>query len=336
MIVKRAAVLGRCMGVRRAVELALKTAEAEKKTRRRVYTLGPLIHNPQAVADLEARGIRALKKDDEAEDLGNAVIIIRAHGVPPELKEQFEARGAKIIDATCPRVIASQRKAEDYAKRGYQVVIAGDRDHGEVTGLSGYARKGAARAPHPNPVAVSIVASAAEASALELSPPLALIAQTTIKDVEYQSIRKVLASRLAERDRLADRKRLEGSTEAQESPTLVVVDSICPATGERLAALERLAAEVDAIVVVGGRNSANTARLFSTAAGFGKPAWLIETAAELPPEAFGYERVGVTAGASSPDEVVDEVEAALRSYVPAQRGPDARRSDPNKPASGSL
>jgi 4-hydroxy-3-methylbut-2-en-1-yl diphosphate reductase len=313
MIVKRAAVLGRCMGVRRAVELALKTAEAEEKTGRQVFTLGPLIHNPQAVADLEARGIRALMKNDEAGDLRNAVVIIRAHGVPPELKAQFEARGAKIVDATCPRVIASQRKAEDYAKRGYQVVIAGDRDHGEVTGLSGYAQKGAASAPHPNRVAVSIVASATEAAALELSPPLALIAQTTITDAEYQSIRKALAARLAEQERRAEGKGLEASAEAQASPALVVVDSICPATEERLEALERLAAEVDAIVVVGGRNSANTARLFSTAVAFGKPAWLIETAAELPPEAFGYERVGVTAGASSPDEVVDEVEAALRS-----------------------
>jgi 4-hydroxy-3-methylbut-2-enyl diphosphate reductase len=222
------------------------------------------------------------------------VVIIRAHGVPPELRASFEARGAEIVDATCPRVIASQRKAEDYARRGYQVVIAGDRDHGEVAGLVGHAEKGARGAQRPNRVAVSIVASAAEAATAELSPPLALIAQTTIKDAEYQAIQKALAARLAGRE-------------------LVVVDSICPATGERLAALERLAAEVDAIVVVGGRNSANTARLFATAAASGKPAWLIETAAELPSEAFGYERVGVTAGASSPDEVVDEVEAALRA-----------------------
>lgn len=291
MIVKRAAVLGRCMGVRRAVGLALKTAEAELRTGRRVYTLGPLIHNPQAVAELEARGIHALAKDDEAE-LGHSVVIIRAHGVPPELRASIEARGAEIVDATCPRVIASQRKAEDYARRGYQVVIAGDRDHGEVAGLVGYAQKGSRGSPGPNRVAVSILASAAEAATAELSPPLALIAQTTIKDAEYQAIRMALAARLAGRE-------------------LVVVDSICPATGERLAALERLSAEVDAIVVVGGRNSANTARLFGTAAAFGKPAWLIETAEELPPEAFGYARVGVTAGASSPDEVVDEVEAAL-------------------------
>jgi 4-hydroxy-3-methylbut-2-enyl diphosphate reductase len=139
MIVKRAAVLGRCMGVRRAVGLALRTAEAERKAGRRVYTLGPLIHNPQAVADLESRGIHALMQDGEGE-LRHAVVIIRAHGVPPELRASFEARGAEIVDATCPRVIASQRRAEDYARRGYQVVIAGDRDHGEVAGLVGYAQ----------------------------------------------------------------------------------------------------------------------------------------------------------------------------------------------------
>jgi 4-hydroxy-3-methylbut-2-enyl diphosphate reductase len=313
MIVKRAAVLGRCMGVRRAVGLALKTAEAERKTGRRVYTLGPLIHNPQAVADLESRGIHALAKDGDAGELSNSLVIIRAHGVPPELRARFEARGAEIVDATCPRVIASQRKAEDYAKRGYQVVIAGDRDHGEVAGLVGYAQKGARGSPRPNRVAVSIVASAAEAAALELSPPLALIAQTTIKDAEYQAIQKALAARLAERERLGGQGSPADSVGTEAGAAFVVVDSICPATGERLAALERLAGEVDAIVVVGGRNSANTARLFSTAKAFGKPAWLIETAEELPPEAFGFARVGVTAGASSPDEVVDEVEAALRS-----------------------
>ena len=119
---------------------------------------------------------------------------------------------------------------------------------------------------------------------------MALIAQTTIKKEEYAAIRAVLALRF---------------------PVLEVVDSICPCTDDRLQALARLAAEVEAIVIVGGRNSANTARLLTTARELGKPAWLVETAAELPEEVYGFSRVGLSAGASTPERLIDELEAAL-------------------------
>jgi len=135
-----------------------------------------------------------------------------------------------------------------------------------------------------------VVGSPEEARAAVLRERVALIAQTTIKREEYDAIRDALAERF---------------------PSLEVVDSICPCTKERLDALRDLAAEVDAIVVVGGRNSANTARLHSSALDYGKAAWLVETAAELPIEVFAYERVGLTAGASTPESLIDEVEAAL-------------------------
>jgi 4-hydroxy-3-methylbut-2-en-1-yl diphosphate reductase len=295
MTVKRAAVLGRCMGVRRAVELALETAEREASAgggTPLAYTLGPLIHNPQAVEELEARGIVALSEDeldgrgpDGTARVAGKAVVIRAHGVPPQLRERLEALGARVVDATCPRVLASQRRARDFALRGYSVVIAGDAGHGEVTGIAGYAPGSA------------VVGGPEEASRVFDSPGpggepgrVALIAQTTIRREEYDAIRDVLAARF---------------------PDLEVVDSICPCTGERLDALAELAGEVDAIVVVGGRNSANTARLRSSALALGKPAWLVETAGELPPEVFGYGRVGLTAGASTPESLIDEVEAAL-------------------------
>jgi 4-hydroxy-3-methylbut-2-enyl diphosphate reductase len=119
---------------------------------------------------------------------------------------------------------------------------------------------------------------------------VALIAQTTIRKEEYEAIRAALAERF---------------------PVLEVVDSICPCTEDRLAALARLASEVEAVVVVGGRNSANTARLAATARELGKPAWLVETAGELPAEVYGFASVGLSAGASTPERLVDEVEAAL-------------------------
>jgi 4-hydroxy-3-methylbut-2-enyl diphosphate reductase len=280
--VKRAAVLGRCMGVRRAVGLAQDTAARERGV---VYTLGPLIHNPQAVEELAEQGIIALSESelesrdaDGASRVAGKTVVIRAHGVPPGLRGRLLSLGARIVDATCPRVLASQARARDFALRGYSVVIAGDAGHGEVTGIAGYA-----------PGAV-VVGGPEEARAARLAPPVALIAQTTIKREEYEAIRDALVLRF---------------------PGLEVIDSICPCTAERLGALEALAAEVDAIVVVGGRNSANTARLHSSALALGKAAWLVETAAELPKEAFGYGRIGLTAGASTPESLIDEVEAAL-------------------------
>ncbi len=302
MIVKRAAVLGRCMGVRRAVDLALRTAKAEKGKgggQRKVFTLGPLIHNPKTVAELEASGIFAIHDrggtgapcfvDGGGNQLAlsGSVVVIRAHGIPPAQSQALEQAGASIVDATCPRVLASQRRARDFALKGWTVVIAGDRDHGEVTGIAGFA-----------PGAL-IVASPEEAARVDTTAPLALIAQTTIKREEYLAIRKALAAR---------------------KPLLEVVDSICPATTERLASLADLATDCDALVVVGGRNSANTARLHRTALATGLPSWLVEEAADLPKEIFSFARVGVTAGASTPDEAIDEVEAALLGLRPQASG----------------
>jgi 4-hydroxy-3-methylbut-2-en-1-yl diphosphate reductase len=281
--VLRAAVLGRCMGVKRAVDLALETARGEGGAP--VYTIGPLIHNPQAVRELAGEGVVAISESELDESdasgapkLAGRAVVIRAHGVPPALRERLDRMGARVVDATCPRVLASQRRARDLSLRGYSVVIAGDAGHGEVTGIAGYA-----------PGAI-VVGGPGEARAARLRPPVALIAQTTIKAQEYEAIRDALAERF---------------------PDLEVVDSICPCTAERLAALARLAGEVEAVVVVGGRNSANTARLLATARELGKPAWLVETAAELPEEVFGYALVGLTAGASTPESLIDEVEASL-------------------------
>lgn len=286
MIVRRARVLGHCMGVGRAVDLATATAGAAPPSQR-VFTLGPLIHNPQTVAELEAKGIFAIEMTEvggfvdgkgRPVTVAGASVVIRAHGVPPQVKNALASAGARIVDATCPRVLASQKKASSYASRGYTVVIAGDRDHGEVTGIAGFAP------------GARIVASPEEASALRVAGPLALIAQTTIREEEYLAIREALA---------------------QSHPLLEVFDSICPATADRLKALEDLARDCEAIVIVGGRNSANTKRLLATALELGRPAWLVEGPSDLAPELGSYATVGLTAGASTPDTAIDAVEARL-------------------------
>lgn len=275
----RAEVLGYCMGVRRAVEAA-EQALLDSPIRP-VYTYGPLIHNPSALERLRSAGVVILAEGDPLpDDFRGASVVIRAHGVPPETRAEIERRGARVVDATCPRVLSSQKRAEAWHRKGYAVVLAGDRDHGEITSIAGSA---------PGCV---VVENPADVAGIDPCPERAvLISQTTIKQSEYDAIAKALASRVAD---------------------LVVLNTICPATQERQAALEELATRVDGILVVGGRASANTQRLFATARSLIPASWLIEGPAEIPAAALALSRIGITAGASTPDEVIDAVEQALQ------------------------
>ena len=286
MIIVRASVLGMCMGVRRAESTAKKAAGEGKSNGRNVFTYGPLIHNPQAVAELEAIGLSVLDPDtfdsgELDEKAKDSIVVIRAHGAPPDAFTHMEKLGITIVDATCPRVLKSQKKARELLDRGYFVAIAGDRSHGEVAGIVGHA-----------PGAV-VVENAEEAKALAetwVAKPIALIAQTTIKKSEYDAI-------VAQFER--------------SSPSFLSVETLCPATADRQKSLAELAEKVDALIIVGGRNSANTQRLFMAAKESGKPAWHIETGKELPEEIFSFKKIGLSAGASTPDSVIDEVERLL-------------------------
>jgi 4-hydroxy-3-methylbut-2-en-1-yl diphosphate reductase len=276
MTVLKADTLGYCMGVRRAVDLARTTAESEET--RPIYTLGPLIHNPQAIADLKTRGIETLKETEIDGRVAGRTVILRAHGVSPQTRRNLEDLGARIVDATCPRVLASQRRAREFSEAGFSVVLVGDRNHGEIVAVTGCAP------------GCSVVGSPEEARVLRLTEPVGVLAQTTVSEEEYDAVCRVLVSRYA---------RVE------------IVDTICPATRDRQESLARLTQRTDAIVVVGGRSSANTTRLFRAALALGKPAWHIETAEELPEAVFEHASVGLTAGASTPDAIIAEVERAL-------------------------
>ncbi len=286
MKVLRADVLGMCMGVRRAEEKARQAATLAKTHNRPVFTYGPLIHNPQAVSALEALGLKVL--DTEVFETGrldekvrNSIVVIRAHGAPPEALVRLESLGVEIIDATCPRVLKSQKKAAELIEKGYSVAIAGDRSHGEVTSILGYA---------PGAAVVQNAEEAAKLAHEWKHKPVALIAQTTIKHSEYEAISSQLEKHCA---------------------SFLAFDTLCPATAERQGALKSLAEKVEALIIVGGKNSANTQRLFMAAKETGKPSWHIETASELPQDIYSYSSVGLSAGASTPDSMVDEVEFRL-------------------------
>ncbi|MDR3337561.1 MAG: 4-hydroxy-3-methylbut-2-enyl diphosphate reductase [Treponema sp.] len=295
MKVIRARRLGYCMGVRRAVRLAY--AEAEKNAGR-VYTAGPLIHNPQVLEDLRRRGVEVL--DDtpgRLPELSGAVVIIRAHGITPRLETELSSRAAVIVDATCPKVKASQTKARDLSEAGYRIFLAGEKLHGEVIGIQGYAPDCIIVAnPEEAQEAGRMVASGGNKDPDKAPLKTALMGQTTISPEEYRAIAQAITAYL---------------------PRTEIINTLCPATKERQDALRALSREADALIIAGGRESANTRRLLAIAQAEGrscdKPAWLVESPEELPPGLAAYGAIGLSAGASTPDEVIDAIERAINS-----------------------
>ena len=286
MNVIRARVLGFCMGVRRAVQMALEESSARTGS---VYTLGPLIHNSQVLEDLKKRGIRILEEGTLPPESENAVVIIRAHGVSPAQEAALARRGIRVVDATCPRVKQSQMRVRAFAEKGYRIFLAGEENHAEITGIRGYAQDcPACKACH---VIANPDDAEKQASGLRKDEKTALIGQTTITAPEYNAIGKKLR---------------------QFFPALEIADTICGATAERQEALRELCGQVCAVVVAGGRQSANTRRLFSLARELGKPAWLVENPEEIPPEARSYKSIGLSAGASTPDSLITGIEQALK------------------------
>jgi 4-hydroxy-3-methylbut-2-enyl diphosphate reductase len=272
------------MGVRRAVD----RVEAElKKARLPVYTMGPLIHNPPVLAGLKKQGIKVLREDSLPETLTGAVVIIRAHGISPQLEAGLISRGAVLADATCPHVRSGQNQARALTGEGYRVFLAGERHHGEIIGIQGFA---------PDCLVVANpeeAARAAEALFREAKPEkTALLGQTTISPDEYRAI---------------------GEAIRPFFPDIVIQNTICGATKDRQDALRKLCGEVEAVIVAGGKDSANTRRLLAIARSLGKPAWLTETPGDIPREIRSYGTVGLCAGASTPDTIIDAVEDILKA-----------------------
>ncbi len=268
--------LGFCMGVKRAVDMAYRALE--KSPTMPVVTLGPLIHNSQEIERLQRDGIDVA----DVETLPDAgTVIIRAHGVPPQAYQDLKSRGLRIMDGTCPYVHYSQRKAIELRNEGFSVVIIGDRDHPEIRGILGYIDNDAL-----------VVKSVEEAASLPFTERIGTVAQTTISPKKHQAILDVLSGRTNE---------------------LRVCETICDATEENQRAIKTLSTEVDMLYVIGGRHSANSNKLVESARESCPRAVLIETAAEIDPaDLQGVRRVGVSAGASTPDWMIQQVVDALR------------------------
>lgn len=269
---------GYCYGVERALQIAEEAAGAAKP----IYTLGPIIHNPSVVRRLEERGIVPV---DSLDAIVEGTVIVRTHGVPPEVIAAAQARGLRVVDATCPFVTIAQRKAATLHAEGYVAIILGERDHPEVAGLTACAGEAA------------IVVDDADALDVE-----ALVGKRVGVVVQTTQTRENLAAVAA--------------AVAPVARETLVFNTICDATEKRQNAARDLARTVDVVVVVGGRNSANTMRLAALCREIQARTHHIERAAEVHVEWLaGARRIGVTAGASTPDEEIDATVAAIQALL---------------------
>jgi 4-hydroxy-3-methylbut-2-enyl diphosphate reductase len=264
---------GACYGVERALDLV---AGALADSVPPVRTLGPLIHNPKVVEELSERGATVV---DEVPSDGRGTLVIRSHGVVPDVIRTARERGMAVVDATCPYVMKAQHAAERLARDGYQVVVVGEPGHPEVEGIVGHA-------PGSH-----VVQTSQEARALGLTGRVGVVVQTT------QSA-----------ERLSDV--VSGLLPTAEE--LRVMNTICSATAERQGAASSLAARSDVMVVIGGRNSGNTTRLAEVCSRSCAHVHHVETADELEAAWFDVvSRIGLTAGASTPADQIDEVVARI-------------------------
>lgn len=271
---------GFCFGVKRAINLVQK---AIKESQLPVYSLGPLIHNPQEVNRLAGLGLLQVK---DLKEIRKGKLVVRSHGVHPDVLHEARKRRMEIVDATCPLVKRAQEYAGFLAKKGYRVCVVGEADHPEVLGIVGLAGQ-----------KTLVLDSPVSLRKLRHVSKLGVIAQTTLS---YEVFQFYLSKLIEKTDELR------------------VFNTICKATVIRQKATLKVARRADLMIVVGGRNSANTTRLFELCKMSGKEAHHIETANEIREEWFrGRGRIGVTAGASTPDWVIQGVLKRLRTlYIP--------------------
>ncbi len=275
MHVKIARTAGFCWGVRRTVDKVMEVANGRSS----VVTLGPVIHNPQAVERMRERGVGTV--GSVAEVAEGTTVVVRTHGAVKEELERAKERGLEVVDGTCPYVKYPQAMARRFSEEGYHIVIVGDANHAEVKGVVSYV-EGPCTVVKPGGPIPDIQAKR-----------VAVLAQTTCIGAEFERVVGALALRHRE---------------------VRAANTICSDTDERQEDARQLAREVDAVVVVGGKNSANTRHLAEICRGIQPRTWHVETRDELQPEWFaGCRTVGISAGASTPDWVVEAVAEQLSS-----------------------
>src|SRR5271165_4175859 len=279
MEILKARTQGFCFGV----ELTYKKALAETAEHDDVYTMGNIVHNPLIVKELDERGLRNAETLDDVE---SGTLFVRAHGLPPQTIEQAEAKGLRVVDATCPMVTRTQKLAKKLQEEGRSVIILGDPNHPEVRGIAGHV-----------PGAVVLNEWPQDESQIRKMRRIAIVSQSTLNEDKFKElVAKIAAINYETR----------------------IYNTICPDTQGRQLSARELARDVDVMIVVGGSKSANTRHLAEISEAEGAKAHLVENAGDVQREWFnGAERVGIATGASTPGFLADEVEQKLREWFPA-------------------
>lgn len=279
---------GFCFGVKRAVETVYAEAErAASSGGSRVYTYGPIIHNETVVKDLERRGVRALNGTEELEALPDGpgtTVIIRSHGVGPQIYDICRKKGIRVVDATCPFVAKIHRIADEERKAGRRIVIIGDPGHPEVQAIMAWGGPG-----------TRAVESAEDFESLGIrkDEPVSIAAQTTYQGAKFKKI--------------IDKIRILGYD-------IKSFNTICNATHERQSEAAEIASKVDAMIVIGGRSSSNTRKLAEICSSVCANTFSIQTAEDLDLNLLApFRRIGITAGASTPKHIIEEVQTSVRA-----------------------
>ena len=266
---------GFCFGVKRAVE---KVYEQIGKTEKPIYTYGPIIHNEQVVGDLQEKGVEVIDTLEELKTIRDAVVVIRSHGVGKEVYDILKENGVEIVDATCPYVKKIHRIVEKQTAEGRRVLIVGSEDHPEVQGIKGWGDE-----------RTKVIENMDDFRRLELpeDEKLCIVSQTTFNYKKFQDlVEKISKTRY----------------------DITVLNTICNATQERQVEAMRIASQVDVMLVIGGKHSSNTQKLYDICRKECKNTYYIQTLGDFNPECISSVRsVGITAGASTPNNIIEEV-----------------------------
>ena len=274
---------GFCFGVRRAVE---KVYDQVNQGKQEIYTYGPIIHNEEVVSDLESRGVKVLESKKELEQLQSGTVIIRSHGVGKRIYQMVEEKGLELVDATCPYVRKIHRIVREKSEQGKQIIIIGNDTHPEVEGIKGWC---------VHPAIVVADRMQAEALALPKESKICIVSQTTFNYNKFKNLVEII-----------DKKGYD----------IDVINTICSATEERQLEAGELADKVDAMIVIGGKSSSNTQKLFEICKANCENTYYIQTLDDLelyslPP----VNCVGITAGASTPNYLIKEVQKYVRNEL---------------------
>lgn len=281
MEVIRAKSAGFCFGVKRAVDTVYE--QVEKQMGKQIYTYGPIIHNEEVVKDMEAHGVKVLRGEEELKGLEEGLVIIRSHGVPKRICDLMDEKGIEYVDATCPFVKRIHKIVAEESKKGSRIIIIGNPDHPEVEGIRGWAGEN-----------VTVIKNAEEAEKFEniTSERICIVSQTTFNYNNFQEIVEILSEKGYDK---------------------LVLNTICNATQDRQSEAAQIAKQVDAMIVVGGKHSSNTQKLYEICKSECKDTYYIQTLADLDSEGFpSVQCVGITAGASTPNKIIEEVSKHVR------------------------